>query len=445
MKKIKLGILSFICMFILPVSVFAASAKINITSSSTVVVGNYVVVTVKLSAGASWEMNLNYDKNYLKLEGDGGEAGGTKMVNTSVNKKDRTYKFTFKTLKKGNTTVKVGSYYIVDDDFKEMDVSSGAKSINIITQAELEASYSKNNNLKSLSIEGFELDFKKDTLEYNVVVPEDTKSINIKGAVEDNRSSVSGLGTHEVNQGTNKFEIVVRAQNGGEKTYTINVEVKDSNPINVVVDGNNYTVVKLKENLPSVNLYSDATIKINDFDIPAYKNDYTKLILVGLKNESGDIQLFIYDEEKNEYKKYQEIGSSMITIYPIKTNKEVMGYKKEDIVINEVNLEGYVYNKSSNFLVIYGVNVENGDEGFYMYDKVSQSITKYNDEYIVDLNKKIENYTYIIFGFIGLLVLMLIIIIVLAKRKKRKTKVNIKENIKEEKVENKKNKITEIE
>lgn len=428
MKKIKYFIIGVLLSLVLPTSVLAASGKVNVSSTSTVVVGNKVTVTVTLSSQTligSWEMSLNYDKNYLQLVSTNSESNGVRMAASSATGvKTKSYTFTFKTLKTGSTTVSVNRYLAYAyEDLSELSLSSGSKQIKIITQAELEASYSKNNNLKSLSVEGFELDFKKDTLEYSLVVPEDTKSINIKGAVEDTRSSVSGLGNHEVNQGTNKFEIIVRAQNGGEKTYTINVEVKDSNPINVVVDGNNYTVVKLKENLPSVNLYSDATIKINDFDIPAYKNDYTKLILVGLKDETGKIQLFIYNEENNEYKKYQEIGSGKITIYPINTTKEVIGYKKEEVIINEVKINGFVYNKNSNFIIIYGVNIETGDEDFYMYDKVSQSITKYNSEYINDLNKVIENYTYIIFGFIGLVILMLIIIIVLAKRKKRKPKI----------------------
>lgn len=432
MKKIKYFIIGMLLSLVLPTSVFAASGKVNVSSTSTVVVGNKVTVTVTLSSQTligSWEMSLNYDKSYLQLVSTNSEANGVRMSDSSATGiKTKSYTFIFKTLKTGSTTVSVNRYLAYDYNKPnidgKLDLTSVPKTIKIITQAELEASYSKNNNLKSLSIEGFELDFKKDTLEYSLVVAEDTKSINIKGAVEDTRSSVTGLGAHEVNQGANKFEIVVRAQNGGEKTYIINVEVKDSNPINVVVDGKNYTVVKLKENLPSVSLYSDTTIKINDFEIPAYKNDYTKLILVGLKDESGDIQLFIYNEDKNDYKKYQEIGSGLISIYPINTTKEVIGYKKEEVIINEVKIDGFVYNKNSNFIIIYGVNVETGDEDFYMYDKVSQSIIKYNPEYINDLNEVIENYTYIIFGFIGLVILMLIIIILLAKRKKRKPKIN---------------------
>lgn len=84
------------------------------------------------------------------------------------------------------------------------------------------------------------------------------------------------------------------------------------------------------------------TVKINDFEIPAYKNDSTNLILVGLKDSDGNISLFIYDEKNNEYQEYHEIGVNKITIYPLTSNEEIKGYKKEIITINDTEVEGYI-------------------------------------------------------------------------------------------------------
>ena len=75
-----------------------------------------------------------------------------------------------------------------------------------------------------------------------------------------------------------------------------------------------------------------------------------------------------------------------------------------------------------------------------MYDKKMQSLIKYNDEYVIDLNKKIELYTYIIIGFSGVFILMIIIMIVLAKKKSGKKKKQkpiekeIKKNVDEKNV-----------
>lgn len=448
MKRIKKIFMAMLIGLLFPCIVNAASGSINIASSSTVVVGNKVTVTVTISSGTkmgSWQMSLNYDKSYLQLTNSTARDGGTFMIDYAEDPGvlKKTYTFTFKTLKSGTTKLSVDGYRAyVSSDLSALSLSANTKQIRIITQAELEASYSKNNNLSALEVEGFTLtpEFKTDILEYSVVVPENTKEVNIKANVQDKRASVNGIGTQAVNPGANKFSVVVRAQSGAEKTYVINVEVKDENPINVTVNGKNYTVVKIKENLPAASLYTETTININDFEIPAYKNDNTNLVLVGLKDEEGNISLYIYNKDKNEYQEYNEIGVNKITIYPLTSNEEIKGYKKDTITINGVKVDGYYYTKDSDYVIIYGINVETGDKGFYMYDKKMQSLIKYNDEYIIDLNKKIELYSYIIIGFSGVFILMIIIMIALAKKRSGKKKnqkpieKEIKKNVDEKNV-----------
>lgn len=453
MKKIKVILISLFCLLVIPKTVFAASGKINVSGTSTVVVGNNVTVTVTLSSSTligSWEMSLNYDKNYLQLRSATSESNGIRMAaSTATGVKSKSYTFTFKTLKKGSTSVSVGGYLAYAyADLSEISLSSNSKKINIITQAELEASYSKNNNLASLGVEGFTLtpEFNANTLEYSVTVPEDTKNVNITGTVQDKKASITGVGVQQVNQGNNKFLVTVKAENGSEKTYTINVDVKDENPIEVTVGDKKYTVVKIKENLPIASLYNEYSIKINEFDIPAYKNDYTGLVLVGLKDTDGNISLFIYDDENNSYKEYSELKSSQITIYPLKPEENIEGYKKGNVKIQDIDVEGFYLNEDSDFFVIYGVNVETGDKGFYMYDKKMQTLIKYNDELSSLLNEKIKLYTYIIIGFISLSVVMLIIIIVLVcKKGKKKKRGKDKEKVVEEKIKkDDKNEIIEM-
>lgn len=448
MKRIKKFFMAMLIGLLFPCIVNAASGSINIASSSTVVVGNKVTVTVTISSGTkmgSWQMSLNYDKSYLQLTNSTARDGGTFMIDYAEDPGvlKKTYTFTFKTLKSGTTKLSVDGYRAyVSSDLSALSLSANTKQIRIITQAELEASYSKNNNLSALEVEGFTLtpEFKTDILEYSVVVPENTKEVNIKANVKDKRASVNGIGTQAVNPGANKFSVVVRAQSGAEKTYVINVEVKDENPINVTVNGKNYTVVKIKENLPAASLYTETTININGFEIPAYKNDNTNLVLVGLKDEEGNISLYIYNKDKNEYQEYNEIGVNKITIYPLTSNEEIKGYKKDTITINGVKVDGYYYTKDSDYVIIYGINVETGDKGFYMYDKKMQSLIKYNDEYIIDLNKKIGLYSYIIIGFSGVFILMIIIMIALAKKRSGKQKKQkpiekeIKKNVDEKNV-----------
>ena len=451
MKNFKKIIISLICLIVFPISVSAASGSIKITGTSSAVVGNTVSITVTLSSSTpigSWDMDLNYDRSYLELISTNSEGGGVSMVNSSSGTKNKSYTFRFRALKSGSTKLSMSSYSAYAyEDMSAMDLSAGTKTVRIMTQAELEASYSKDNNLKSLSVEGFEItpEFSKDVIEYSVVVPENTTEITINAEENDSAASVSGAGVQTVTPGTNTFPIVVRAENGAEKTYTLTVEVKDANPINVTIDNKNFTVVKIKEYLPVPNAYQETVVNISDFEIPAYKSELTGFTLVGLKDSSGNIDLYIYNKEDNTYEIYNELKLNNLTIYPMNTDKILDGYKSGMITINDVEVKAFYVIDDARFAIIYGKNVETGEEGFYKYDKNDQTAIKYDDEMINVLNEKINLYTYIIFGFIGLFILMFIILICTLKSKKKHKNKNkeIVKDIKEIKKDEKKEQIIE--
>ncbi len=445
MKKIKYLLVSLLTLFLLPIAVNAASGKIAVSGPSQAVVGNTITVTVNLTSSTgigSWEMDLDYNKSYLQLTSSTAESKGTAMVgyaSADAGTKSVKYTFKFKVLKTGSTAVTVPSYDVYAADMSSMSITPSGRNIKIITQQELEASYSKNNDLSSLSVDGFELTpaFAKDVLDYNVIVPEDTKEINIVAKASDSKSSITGAGTHEVTSGSNSFPVVVKAENGSEKTYNVNVEVKDANPINVEVNGKNYTVVKIREYLPKKDAFSDHTITINNMEIPAYQNENLHVVLVGLKDEAGNISLFRYENEK--YTIYQELGLNRITIMPMETDKTVTNYTIEERNINGVNTKVYSLNKDSRFVLIYGMNIETGEEGFYEYDTETDTLILYNDDYIKTLEEKINLYTYIIIGFLAIIVVMFILGIVLL-RKKKKSKPKNTEEVKDKMKKKKKKK-----
>lgn len=436
MKKVKIFIITLLCLIIFPITANAASGSIKITGTPSAVVGNTVTITVTLSSSTpigSWDMDLNYDRSYLQLISANSEAGGVSMVNSSSGTTSKSYTFKFKALKSGSTKLSMSSYSAYAyEDMSAMNLSAGTKTVKIMTQAELEASYSKDNDLKSLSVEGFELTpaFSKDITEYTVTVPEDTKEVTINAAENDSAASVTGTGTFEVTQGTNTFEIIVRAENGSEKKYTVKVEVIDANPINVTLGNQDFTVVKVKDFLPTVTAYQETTVKINGFDIPAYTSELTGFTLVGLKDSAGNIALYIYDADNNSYTAYNELKFNQLTIYPQKTDNTLDGYELGTVTINDIEVPAYYTSSDSRFAIIYGINVETGEEGFFKYDKTDQSIQKYDDEMINSLLEKNKLYSYIIIGFSIILVIMFIILITKGRGKKKK-----KKDIKVEKVE----------
>ena len=432
MKKLVSLFIVFISFSFFMLNVSASSGKISISSSSTVVVGNTVTVTVTLSSSTAlgaWEFNIDYDSSYLRLTSSTSENGGTYFVNYGDGKtKSKTYTLKFKALKSGTTNITVGSYDIYDWNEESMSISKSNKKLTLMTQEELEASYSKDNNLKGLTVkvgeESYDLDpvFDKDTLEYKVTVPTGTTTVQIEALKNDSTATVNGDGDIEVTEGLNTIPIVVTAQNGDEKTYTLIVNVEDQNPINVTIDGKNYTVVKSKTLLTAPVTFTESTVKINDFDIPAFVNDSLGYTLVGLKDEDGKISLYRYHDEN--YTLYTELNSKSYILVPVDFSKE-LDYIKTTADINGVKRDVYKYSEDSDFVIINAINLEDGKENLYLYDPSSGAAILFDESFIQDTNKTIENYTYVIIAFAGALFLMLILIFgLLHSTKKKQKKIN---------------------
>lgn len=429
MKKIKIIVVTILAMLLLPNIVSAANGTISVNSTSTVVQGNRVTVTVTISSSTpigSWQMDLNYDKNYLQLVSSSAEAGGTMMAGSSTSgTKSKSYTFSFKALKTGSTRVSVGSYLAYAyNDLSSMSLTSSSKTIRIMTQQELEATYSKDNNLKNLSVEGYELDktFDKDTLEYNITAPTGTTTVKVLATVNDKTASISGDGEIEVTEGSNTIPIVVTAQNGDQKTYTIIVNVEDQNPINVSVDNKDYVVVKNASLLEAPITFTDTKININDYEIPGFINDNANLTLVGLKDEIGNVSLYIYDNGK--YTKFNELHLDTILLIPVAFDKE-LDFIKTSVTINENKIEAYKYSEDTEFVIINAKNLEDGKVSLYLYDTVKNTAIRYDEKYVNDTNETIKNYTYIIITFAGALLFLLIIIFcLLHSLKKKQKKIN---------------------
>lgn len=446
MKKISLFFLSIFTLCFFPLAVNAASGNIKVTGSSTAVVGNQVKVTVTLSSSTaigSWQMDLNYDKSHLSLVNSTAEGGGTAMANSSAKGvKSKSYTFTFKALKSGSTKVSVSSYLAYAfSDLSQMTLNSSSLSIKLMTQAELEATYSKDNTLKSLGVEGYELtpDFNKETLEYKLTIPSDITKINILAEKNDSKASISGNGEKEVVEGNNRFEIVVTAQNGSERKYILDIEVEDLNPISVQLGDTNYTIVKRKDILETPMAYEETTITIDGIEVPAFKSETTGFVLVGLKDDTGNIVLAIYDESANSYSLYNELKANALTLYLTDFPNALEGYIKSTQIINEKEVVVYKLKEDSRFVICYGMNIETGKYDYYVYDTEEGTFQVWDNTELESAKKEVEMYKMVCIAFgVGLLFAFILILCLLKKKsKKQKNKKKKEEKINIEKIDKK--------
>lgn len=419
MKKLSEFLISLlvICLFI--PSLKAASATFKTTSNrSSVVVGNTFTVTVKVSSSntlGSWEYTISYDSSVIQL------VSGKKSVADPGNgsQKSQTYTYTFKAIKSGKSNITVKSYAAYGWDEKALSCSASGTTVKVITKAELEASYSKDNNLKSLSVDGANISptFSKDITDYKVELGANTTSINIKASANDSKAHISGAGTFEVAEGDNKFQIVVTAENGSTKTYNLIASVVDPNPITVKdIKGNELVVVKRKALLTAPEAYKETTASINEQEIPAFDSEITNFTLVGLKDNEGKINLYIYDKDKNTFIKYTELKMNELVLLPMESNN-YKDYIKTTIKVSDEEIDAYKYKEDSKFAIIYALNTENGEKNYYKYDLRNNTVTFIDDEVEKDLSNRIQTYSYVILGLLAETFILFIILVLLLRSK----------------------------
>lgn len=441
-RKILVGALVLLFAFIIKLPHTFAACSISVSSPSSVVVGNTFKVTATVSSDVgSWYYVLGYDPSKVQLL-----SGSTKVVGVIGDSKTNTY--TFKAIKSGSVTFSATNVSLASNSTNaQCSASAGRSTTTMKTQAEIEASYSRNNNLGSLSVEGAELTpaFNKDVTEYSASLPVDTTKAKIIATPADNTASVTGAGEIDVVDGLNKIEITVTAQHGEKKTYVINLTVQELDPIKVKVGGKDYTVVRksgMIENIPTG--FTETKIKIEDQDITAYESEITKLVLVVLKDSEGNAKLFIYDKNRKEYSPFNEAKASSINLLILDKLEEDVphGFIKAVFKYNGIELNGYKLKEDNkeNYYLVYAQNLETGNKGFYLYDKKDNTFQMYFKELVDIKDNQIKYLFYASASLLGILVL--IIIISIFKGLSSKDKKISKYQRKIDKLKNNKSEIT---
>lgn len=419
MKKTLLTLMGIITLMIGTSNVQAGSS-IN-TNTGSIYLGNSVTVSVTVTDAAAWEVHIG-----VSGAASASNCGELNFADSSSNAKNtsKTYTATCTPTKTGNI-----NFILTGNATNEAGITtniSGSKVVSVINRPVVQKPVQRPNTngtvtpkssvnyLSSLEIDGQVLtpNFNKETVDYSVELESGTTSINIKATTEHNKASITGAGVKNVTEGINNFEIVVTAENGSKRIYKIKANVKEKDPIVVNIDDKNYTVIRKREQLISASaFYSESSVNINGEEIPAYFGEVTGYTLVGLKDSEGNINLFIYDEENSSYSIYQEFNFSRVVFYPIEPDDELIpnGFSKYSITINEAEIPCYKKNKNDNFVLIYGVNIENNHEDFYVYNALDNTIQRYDDSIFDSYKEEIVVLRSIIAGLACIIAIILVV------------------------------------
>lgn len=316
------------------------SITTNVKAFSTYLSGDKEInenATFTVTVGVNDASNLwgfrapiNYDSSKLSLVSSTGLNGfgvavgssfvadNSSGINGSKSVATLTFKATSNFKVNESTTISLGS---AEGSDGEQTTTGSGSSITI----SIAAPKNSNNNLSNLSIDGYDIDFASNKTSYQLTVEYEVNQINIKASTEDSTARVSGTGTKDLNLYTNTFNVVVTAENGSRKTYTIEVIRKD-------IDGN------IKE-LATDNTLSSITITDYNINFNPEILEYTILL-----NEAVIPEVNVLATDANATVTVNnpesiKTGNNVIEISVIAENGAEQIYKINTIYLDEVEEE----------------------------------------------------------------------------------------------------------
>ncbi len=276
MKKVLsiiLAVMLIVCA--LPISAFAAGSVSVSTSSISMAPGQSKTFTIT-ATNAAGRVDISSSNTAVATVSTASEWLDNSTVTVTV-----------KAVAAGSATISVVCTDVSDYD---LNTISGTKTISINvaeattaapTTTKPKTTASTAANLKSLTVDGFELNekFSGGRTSYSITVPKDTKSIDVSALPLNSNCKVTGTGTLNITELPQTFRIICKAPNGETKTYTLTVKAA-ADPL--VVNLTDLIVSTLCELTP-------------EFDPTVY--EYTAIVPAGTKAVNVDA---IFDEVANE-------------------------------------------------------------------------------------------------------------------------------------------------
>lgn len=368
MKVCKFYLFIFLLMFF-PFCVKAASFSISSSSKSvapnksfTVKVGGDSIGRVDLSitGGTLSTSNVWVEQNYVSVTVTAGSSGNVVITATPATG------FSDPDANLYNPGARKLTVAITDSPSKPSN--SGEKKPN-------------DNFLKNLSVSEGELSpsFAAEKLEYSLNLKADVKQLNIKAEPKDAKAKISGIGDVDLKVGENVIKVIVTAQDGSKRTYTINVYV-DETP-QVYLPYKNEQVGILSKALDN-NYFKDFTADTIDIDgksVASLTNE--KLVIICGINENNERNFYLYDLDNNKIiNKIVPLEFDDRIIFVVDKNAY------EEVLVNEKMINCKKMFNDDNYCLLDVVDNE-GNYKEYLYEASEKTIQLYKEV----LNSSIDN------------------------------------------------------
>lgn len=327
----------------------AASASLS-ASSTNVNVGDTVTITITIN-GAAWNVHVTgaVTADY---------AGNTADAENTT----KTEKKTFKPSKAGTYKVSLSGDVTGSEDTSAKKVSG-----NITIIANEKSNDSSNNsgkndstsvgaksnnaNLKNLGIKPNDFSgFNPNKTSYDVTVPNNIEKVTVYATAQDKKAKIKGNTAQKLNVGKNSLNVVVTAEDGTQKTYTINVTREETANSENTNDTSSENTTEGQTPLEVSTINSDLkNLSIKGFSLsPTFTPDVYEYKV----NVNGDVSsLDIQTEGENHNVSIDIVGNEDLTdgeniITILVYNEETKQNSTYQIIVNKTSADVEGLNKT---------------------------------------------------------------------------------------------------
>lgn len=463
MKKIKILLISLISMFAFNTNVYAASSSISV-SSGNVYVGDSFTVSLYVNSSAAWNVHVTAS----------GPVNGCTIHKADASDDaldtNRSFSATCTATGEGTIVIRLSGDVTSASDGNAVPVS-GSRSVSVSQKPAPTPSptpsqpgnnnnntnnnqtnnnnnkqnstqndgdnKSKNNNIKNISVDGYNL-IKVDSNNYTLSVTNDVTNINVKATTEDSKSKVTGTGNHNINVGENNIEIIVTAENGSQNKINIKVTRKDGyylEDLDSILNNNKITDINItiksdtvitKEDLEKIK-NSKKTVKFN------YYNDDKSLayswIIDGSKIKTTSNLSTIITNDSDNKKDILKLSNYADGLFEVlKQNDLPLGTKLKLFVGNKYENNDFVnvysYRNNKLYLLKNKIKMDNGYVEFDL-DNASEYFVTMSTIPNTDITTRVDNDEKVsilplIILIICLIIIGIIIIFIIKNKKKNK-------------------------
>lgn len=404
-------------------SVFAAGISVT-AGQSSVKVGNTVAFTITVPPNTqAWTYQVAWSDNLTYVSGDTEPMGfeGNSTRNQLI----------FKANGEGTGKVWIagGSYSI---DRQPYD-ASGSATVSIVSASQPSQGYdhgdfdddpptpskSSNNALASLTVSAGELApaFDPTITDYTLSLPLRTNKITFTATPSDSKATVQGDGEVALRGGENKVAVVVTAEDGSAKTYSITVKVAREPTVFFSLNGESLGVMQDTDGVTPPAGFSPTTVPYSGEELPAWTNAAGQMLLYLVNQDTLAAGFYLYDEAEGVQSPYLPIvyGATTYVYTGVPAEKEsIPGLTLCDVEAFGHILKGWKYEDASlqDFCVLYLMDA-GGNYGCHTYDSQSGTLQRFSGAVFTDDGRTMRVpmlYVYIAGGAAAVLLLLVIIL-----------------------------------